>query len=181
MLVPNEQPCPAMKPYVYQSIPPAGPRKRQTCCRSRALRWSGCRIALDKLAAEPDQPGHVVRVNDDDMEPGQEFCPYARTPGGTSDIPDPCSSVGYRKPDDEMAATGQRNRLDIQLVHHLSRDFPVASYDEIAPFQSAAATSRNGYPAQTGRPAHSGMPGFRSGSAGLPHGHDDRTNAREAR
>jgi len=77
-----------------------------------------------------------------------------------------------------MASTGQRNRLDIQLVPHLSRDFLVASHDEIAPFQSTAATSRNGYPAQTGRPAHSGMPGFRSRSAGLPHGHDDRTNAR---
>jgi hypothetical protein len=80
-----------------------------------------------------------------------------------------------------MAAPGQRNRLDIQLVHHLSRDFPVASHDENAPFQSAAATARNGYRAQAGRPADSGMPGFGNSSAGLPHGHDDRTDTRQAR
>jgi hypothetical protein len=80
-----------------------------------------------------------------------------------------------------MAATAQRNCLDIQLVHRLSRDFPVASHDENAPFQSAAATSRNGYPAQAGRPADSGMRGLRSSSAGLPHGHDDRTKTRQAR
>jgi hypothetical protein len=57
----------------------------------------------------------------------------------------------------------------------------VASHDEIAPFQSTATTSRNRYPAQSGRPAHSGVPGFRSSPIGLPYRHDDRTNARRAR
>jgi hypothetical protein len=57
----------------------------------------------------------------------------------------------------------------------------VASHDEIAPFQSTATTSRNGYPTQSGRPAHSGVPGFRSSPVGLPCRHDDRTNARQAR
>ena len=57
----------------------------------------------------------------------------------------------------------------------------MASHDEIAPFQSAATTPRNGYPPQSGRPAQSGMPGFRSSPADLPYGHDDRTNARQAR
>jgi hypothetical protein len=80
-----------------------------------------------------------------------------------------------------MGAAGQRNRLDIQLVYHLPGDFPVASYDENASFQPAAATSRNGYPAQARRPAPSGVPGFRSSSAGFPYGHDDGTNARQAR
>jgi hypothetical protein len=136
--------------------------------RTQALGW--------KVLCERE--GEIVIRTDENAPVGMCFMPVT---DGTSDRPEPCSRVSYRKPDDEMPATGQRNRLDIQLVHHLSRDFPVASHDEIAPFQSTAATSRNGYPAQTGHPAHSGMPGFRSSSAGLPHGHDDRTNAREAR
>ena len=110
---------------------------------------------------------------------GQACCPYARTAAVIDQIHAAASATG--EPDDEMAAPGQRNRLDIQLVHHLSRDFPVASHDENAPFQSAASTARNRYPAQAGRPADSGVPGFGNSSAGLPHSHDDRANTRQAR
>jgi hypothetical protein len=56
----------------------------------------------------------------------------------------------------------------------------VESYDEIAPFQSAAASSRDQYPAQSGRSAQSGVPGRRNSPAGLPYGHDHGTSASPA-
>ena len=53
----------------------------------------------------------------------------------------------------------------------------MAPYDDIAPFQSAATTSRDRYPAQSGRSAQSGVPGRCNSPAGLPYDHDDGTGA----
>ena len=46
------------------------------------------------LRPEPGQPGQVVSVSDDVMEPDRHAV-RMRTPDGSSDGPDPCSSVSY--------------------------------------------------------------------------------------
>jgi hypothetical protein len=68
------------------------------------------------LGPEPGQSGQVVSASDDVMTSSR----HAVGMHGlwTAFVVDQIHAC-YRRPDDEMAAAGQRNRVDIQLVHHL--------------------------------------------------------------